>query len=102
MVEKEILRDVQSFIEKIKNRINIDSAWLFGSCVKGLRKEYSDIDVALVSKDFEGFAFSDNEKVLDNVENINRMIEPHPFRTSDFTVKNPFAEEIVRTGLKLI
>ena len=29
------------------------------------------------------------------------LIEPHPFRTSDFNESNPVASEILRTGIEL-
>lgn len=101
MVDEKIINAIKDFIAQLKNEININSVYLFGSYVKGTNKEYSDIDVAIVSDSFRGSALIDIERILTLTKNINRMIEPHPFRTEDFTKDNPFVEEIISTGIKL-
>jgi len=101
MVDEKIINAIKEFIAQLKNEISIQSVYLFGSYVKGTNKDYSDIDVAIVSDSFEGFALADIERVLSSTKNINRMIEPHPFRTEDFTEDNPFVEEIISTGIKI-
>ena len=101
MVNEEIINDVKKFIAQLKKAMNIESAYLFGSYVKGTDREYSDIDVAIVSDSFEGFVLADIEKIINSTDNINRMIEPHPFRSEDFTEDNPFVNEIIKTGVKI-
>lgn len=101
MVDEKIIEDVQSFIRQLKNEINIQAVYLFGSCVTSLNNEWSDIDVAIVSDSFEGFPPADNERILKKTKKINRMIEPHPFRISDFVDDNPFVHEIRTKGLKI-
>jgi hypothetical protein len=33
--------------------------------------------------------------------NIDNRIEPHPFLPTDFTRDNPFAKEILETGVRI-
>ncbi len=101
MVDRKIINDVKYFVEQLKKEINIQSVYLFGSYARGKNKDYSDIDVAIVSNSFEGFMLADNDKILEITKNINRMIEPHPFRAEDFTEDNPFVKEIISTGVKI-
>ena len=101
MVNETIINDVKVFIDQLKSEINIQSVYLFGSYANATNKDYSDIDVAIISDSFKGFLFYDNEKILGITKNINRMIEPHPFRTEDFTEENPFVKEIISTGVKI-
>jgi len=101
MVNEKILNDVKVFIEQIKSEINIQSVYLFGSYAKATNEAFSDIDVAIISDSFEGFLFSDTEKILSKTKNINRMIEAHPFRKEDFTEDNPLVKEIIRSGIKI-
>jgi predicted nucleotidyltransferase len=101
MANEKIINEIKDFIARLKNKISIKSVYLFGSYVKGTNKDYSDIDVAIVSDSFEGFALADIERILSSTKNINRMIEPHPFRTEDFTEDNPFVEEIINTGIRI-
>lgn len=99
--DEKIINDIKEFIAQLKKFIPIKSVYLFGSCVDGSNKDYSDIDVAIVSDSFEGFILADIEKIVSNTNNINRMIEPHPFRTEDFTEDNPFVKEIIATGIEI-
>jgi predicted nucleotidyltransferase len=92
---------VNSFIEIIKQDIKIDEVYLFGSYAKGTSNEYSDIDIAIVSKDFEGIRFFDRKKLLKYLVKINTDIELHTFKTEDFTTDDPFVAEIIKTGIKI-
>ncbi len=102
MADEKIINDVKEFIDQLQNEINIQSVYLFGSYAKANEKKDSDIDVAIVSDSFEGFIFADAEKILNKTKNINRMIEPHPFKTEDFTQDNPFVKNIISTGLRIL
>ncbi|HLD69140.1 MAG TPA: nucleotidyltransferase domain-containing protein [Candidatus Omnitrophota bacterium] len=52
MSEKKI-REIISFIKKFFKKNKIDKVVIFGSCVKGHFTADSDVDVAIVSRDFE-------------------------------------------------
>jgi predicted nucleotidyltransferase len=95
-----ILADFISALKELK--ITINRMYLFGSYANGTEKEWSDIDIAVVSKDFQGIRFLDIEKIIDVFLKIDNRIEPHPFALKDFTPDNPFAEEIMQTGKRII
>ncbi len=85
-----------------KNNIHLKAAILFGSYANGNYGEFSDIDVALVSDDFEGVRFFDKEKIKKPTLAIDHRIEPLPFRTEDFKEDNAFVKEILKTGISVI
>ena len=94
-----IIEIVKRYIEELeKNSINIREAILFGSFVKGTAKEWSDIDIALVSPDFTGDRFEDRRKIVPLRRNIDNRIEPLPFRPEDFYDGGMLVEEIKKTG----
>jgi len=98
-----IIETVKRYIEELeKNGIEIREAILFGSFVKGTAKEWSDIDVALVSPDFTGDRFEDRRKIVPLRRNIDNRIEPLPFRPEDFDNGGMFAEEIKKTGMRIL
>ncbi len=101
MVNEKVINDIRYFIEQLENEINVKSVYLFGSYAKETNEACSDIDVAIVSDSFEGFTLLDEERILSRTKNINRMIEPHPFRSEDFTEDNPFVKEILSTGFRI-
>ncbi len=102
MYSKENVNDIiNRFVELIKKDISVDQIYLFGSYAKGTSDEYSDIDLAIVSKDFEGIRFYDRKKLLKCLIKINTDIELHTFKTEDFTTDDPFVAEIIKTGLRV-
>ena len=79
--------------------IPISRAYLFGSVISGRNHEYSDIDVALVSDKFTGISFDDRKALNPFVIQIDSSLELHPFTAADFSDDNPFANEIMRSGI---
>lgn len=97
-----VIEIAKRYIEVLeKNGIKIREAILFGSFVKGTAKEWSDIDVALVSPDFTGNRFEDRRRIVPLRRKIDSRIEPIPFRPEDFYDGGMLAEEIKRTGLRI-
>jgi len=91
---------IRSFLEAIQNEIHVDGVYLFGSYAKGTPSKYSDIDLAIVSRDFEGVRFFDRKRLIKYIVKVNTDIQLHPFKTDDFTTDDPFVEEIIRTGIR--
>lgn len=91
---------IHSFLDSIKNEIRIDKVYLFGSYAKGTSSKYSDIDLAIVSRDFEGVRFFDRKRLIKYIVKVNTDIQLHPFKLEDFTTDDPFVEEIIRTGIQ--
>src|SRR3989338_1819598 len=44
---------LKNFLKKVKKNVNIEKAILFGSRATGKNKEDSDVDIIIISKDFE-------------------------------------------------
>jgi predicted nucleotidyltransferase len=86
----------------VANNIIVRQAIVFGSYAKGQQTEWSDIDVALVSDQFEGNRFYDYHKLSPFLIKVDYSLEVHPFRPEDFTKDNPFVEEIIETGIQIV
>jgi len=84
-----------------KNNPNIKKVYLFGSYAKGINKEDSDIDVAIV---FESLSdtFDMQVQLMKLRRKFDTRIEPHAFRESDFEISNPLAKEILTNGLEIV
>ena len=52
-INKDIINSINKFIEKIKKQYNVTAIILFGSYAKGTENENSDIDIAVISDDFD-------------------------------------------------
>jgi len=84
------------------NNFTIGKAYIFGSYAKGRQTEWSDIDVALVSDQFEGNRFYDHCKISPYLIRVDASLEVHPFSPENFTKDNPFVEEIIETGIQIV
>jgi len=101
-VDRKVVDDVKKLIAKLEQKnIHIDKAYIFGSYSNGKQKKHSDIDVALISKSFQGTRFLDNKMIIDSTSGVNPLIETHPFRPEDFIADNPFVDEISRNGVEI-
>jgi len=99
--QTDIKNIVSKFIGLVSNEFPLKSVYLFGSYANGNAKDYSDVDLAIVSDKFEGSRFFDKQKLNKYILKTSIDLEVHPFKTEDFTDDDPFVKEIIETGQKL-
>jgi predicted nucleotidyltransferase len=93
---------IQRFIQLVNHDLRLEAVYLFGSSAKGNVHQWSDIDLAVVSPDFSGDSFEDSKKLIPYVLKIDTAIEVHTFRPEEFSAGNPFIDEIVGTGVRML
>lgn len=100
-INGEIIQVIQKYIEKISQFYNVEAIILFGSYAKGTENEDSDIDIAIISSDFNDI-IEDGANLIGYTWKIDTRIEPHPITTEDYNkVANPFVQEVIDTGIKV-
>lgn len=100
-VDLEILKSINKYVSEIKKHYNISTVILFGSYAKGNDSVESDIDIAIVSEDFEDLIDSMAD-LMGLTWEIDARIEPHPIRKKDYDeVSDYFIKEIIDTGIKV-
>jgi len=93
---------VNQYLEKLSdNNIHVEKALVFGSRARGGADNWSDIDIALVSRDFEGIRYKDKDKIRRITLSVSPMLSPLPFRAEDFSKNDPFVKHIVETGAEV-
>ncbi len=102
--QDEIDKLITEYLKLVNKSFYIKNAFLFGSYAKGNPRPYSDIDIALVSPDFEDIPYDISLKILLRMaRNIDSSIEPIALTENE--IKNPvlgtIAFDILKTG-KLI
>lgn len=101
-IREEIKVIVDKFINILKQEMNIDKVYLFGSYAKGDYNDDSDIDIAVISNDFDGDVIEDTMKLMRLRRRVDNRIEPHPYKINEFNNNNPFTEEIIKKGLRIM
>lgn len=89
------------YAEAVKLKYNVSDIYLFGGFATGNANVESDIDIAVISDEFTGDIVDDTFELMRLRRKIDVRIEPHPFLQKDFTQNNPFAREIINTGISL-
>jgi uncharacterized protein len=101
--QDQCLNKVKLFIELLRqDGISVQEAYLFGSVVTGLSDAESDIDVAVVSKDFQGIPYYDMQKISKWRRKVDLHLEIHPFSLAEIeTDPSPFFMKIQNDGLRI-
>lgn len=101
-IPDEIMEKIKNFLQMVSSSgLHLERAILFGSYAKGNPNKWSDIDIALVSKDFTGIGFYDRKRINPYLIKIDSRIEPHPFRPEDFARDNPFVDQILKDAIEI-
>ena len=100
--EEQLKKIINNYIAKLKGKISIEKAILYGSYARGTANENSDIDLLIISEALpENGLKGANGYYLDNmVQDFNLSLEViaiHPKNLSNEITKS-FYEEIFATG----
>ena len=80
--------------------INVSQIILYGSYAKNRAKEYSDIDIAVVSHDFRKLDVFERQEILSKAHHkFGEPIEPIGLTPEQLKQKRGFAREIVDNGI---
>jgi len=97
MDKGEIKNIINRFAEKVAEKYDFIEIILFGSYAKGTYHDDSDIDIAVILKDYNN-VFDIQMDLMRIRREIDSRIEPYPIRKSDFNDNNPMAYEIKKYG----
>lgn len=97
MDKREAIEVAERYASAVKTKFDSVKIILFGSYVKGNFNQDSDIDIAVILKDYNNL--TDIQLDLMRLRrSIDSRIEPHPFRERDFENSNPIVHEILKYG----
>jgi hypothetical protein len=99
----ECIKKTRDFINLLnQNGLDISEAYIFGSAARGEMKEFSDIDIAVVSSEFEGILFHDIKKISKYRRMVDLRLEIHPFSLNEIQSDPPaFFEIIQKEGIRV-
>lgn len=97
-----IVKKIKKYVDELKkHNIRIEKVYLYGSFAKNKYHKNSDIDIVVISNDFQGIRFLDREKIVPLRRKIDVRIEPMPYRPEDFHEADPLAVEVMATGKEI-
>lgn len=97
-----IMEIVQKYVETICENYNVYAIILFGSYAKGTSNDDSDIDIAVITDDFNNDIIDEELNLMRLRRSIDTRIEPHLIRIQDYKeAGTPFIREVIDTGIKV-
>ena len=99
--EDQVIEIIKGFIAELSQEIPIKEIILFGSSAHGTPREYSDIDLAVISDWFEDKPKIVSMQYLSKTAAVyNSLIEALPFTEEEYRNldKRSFLASIVKTG----
>lgn len=85
MVNQSIIDAIRKYINVLnENGINAEKAILFGSYARGDAKELSDIDILVISEDFDRDRWSREDEMWELTLDADSRIQPIPVGVKQF------------------
>jgi predicted nucleotidyltransferase len=97
------VKTARLFIDSLRESgIDVSEAYLFGSVAKGSADKDSDIDLAVVSRDFQGIRYHDIKKISKHRRKVDLRLEIHPFSRQEVEQDPPqFFLKIKQDGMRI-
>ncbi len=100
MDKTDVMNVAQLYADAVQSKFDFVKIILLGSYAKGNFNDDSDIDIAVVFKDFKNLLEVQLELIRIR-RKIDSRIEPHPFREREFDHSNPLVNEIIKHGKEI-
>ena len=92
-----------AYAEKVRSAMTVSKAYIFGSYAKGNASELSDVDICFFLDSFG------TKKRVDIIKELLKLttgfddvgFEPVVFSSSELNKGNPFALEIINSGIEI-
>jgi len=101
-IPSRVLESVERLIRAVSGRFKIEDAYIFGSYVKGTWLKTSDVDLIVVSRDFEGMDYMKRLDIINEVawrEGIRPHVEVIPL-TPDELQRRKRSSAVIRDAAK--
>lgn len=97
----ELDKIISAFVALLSQSVQVEAVILYGSYAKGSPDEWSDIDIAVISPDFEGLPMWERQRIISRAT-VERDASLAPIGYPSSEYHNPgrhsFLREIIRTG----
>lgn len=101
--KKVVYQKIHEYLKVLEdNHIKVWHMYLYGSYAKGTYGSESDIDLAIFLDKENLDGFEEDAELMKLRRNVDMRIEPHSFARRDFEETDPYIEEIIRTGERIV
>ena len=97
----ELTAAIEDFLKRLQQNIRIEALVLYGSYINGRPNDWSDIDIAVISPDFEDVSLPKRQEIIATTTlHRDARLSPIGYPSSEYHNPRPqsFLREIIRTG----
>lgn len=97
----DLSRIISEFVALLAESVRVEAVILYGSHVNGAPDEWSDIDIAIISPDFEGLPMWERQRIISKATlGRDPSLAPIGYPSSEYHDPPPhsFLREIIRSG----
>jgi predicted nucleotidyltransferase len=102
----EVIQIANGFLNLLRKKHDVREAYLFGSFAKGIEKDYSDVDLAVVLGEVdtsEDSPFDETFRIFHEAQEYNSLLEVVCFFQEEFDrVGGALVKLIKKEGIRLI
>ncbi len=102
----DVIKLVNEFIQVLRQRHDIREVYLFGSFAKGMAKEYSDVDLAVVLGSLDQTIappYDEHFKIFHEAQKYNSLLEVVCFNREEFDEEGgTLVRQIKKEGIRLL
>lgn len=97
-----VQKSVKKFLAAVALNKRVEAAFVYGSEARQTATLWSDIDVAVISPDFDQDLFAAQIDLLKLAARIDDRLEPRAFTPESFNINHPLAAMITKTGVRIV
>lgn len=101
----EVIKMAKLFLDSLRQRHDVRQAYLFGSFARGMEREYSDVDLAIVLGTFDkskDAPFGEDFEIFHEAQQYDSRLEVVCFAQEEFNLDNAaIIRHIKKEGIKL-
>lgn len=101
----EVIKMINGFLEILHKKHDVREVYLFGSFAKGIEKDYSDVDLAVIlgsTEISEESPFNESFKIFHEAQKYNSLLEVVCFVQEEFNQgREALVKQIKKEGIKL-
>jgi predicted nucleotidyltransferase len=99
-----LIDDLKAKVDQLKQTVPIDCVFLYGSYAKGCPKEYSDIDLAVISPAFGKDIIGEGVALIEAFREVSSLVESRAYSREKYESAEPgtfLHDEIIKKGIRI-
>ena len=99
-----LIDGIKAKVDQLKQTIPIDCVFLYGSYAKGCPKEYSDIDLEVISPVFGNDIIEEGVMLMLAFQDVSIMVEPRAYSREKYEAAEHgtfLHDEVIKKGIRI-